>query len=330
LRNTYIDFLKGCLIFLVILGHSLQYSTYYDVNSFWTNKTFIAIYTFHMPLFIGVSGYLFTLPKNYTSFFKILYNKVPRLMLPVFSWAVLYMVLVNVTDISSINLYKVLHIFVNSLWFVWVLLACILTVLFGSYLRYGYIFYVIFIFIAFEYIEYWFFNEYLYLLPFFILGMKFKDFKLDINHKLIVALANKTVISIMAIYAVLSIQLWSYDDFIYNSNVDFKNTFLYIFRFFTAINNSILFIIFTRFIVKKLPVFLKNGVIEIGAKSLVLYALSSYIQPKIKPMFELTSNTGSAVFYSIILSIVVSLCFLFVARFVFKFKLSKFLFIGKS
>lgn len=330
MRNTYIDFLKGCLIFLVILGHSLQYSTYNEVNSFWANKTFIAIYTFHMPLFIGVSGYLFALPKNYTSFFKVLYDKVPRLMLPVFSWAVLYIVLVNVLAISTVDFYKVIHIFVNSLWFVWVLLACILTVLFGNYFRFGYIFYIIFVFIAFEYIEYWFFNEYLYLLPFFILGIKYKYLKLDINTKLTGVLANKTVITIMSVYAILSIQIWSYDDFIYNSNVDFENTFLYIFRFFTAINNSILFIIFTRFIDTRLLVFLKNVIIDMGAKSLVLYALSSYIQPKIKPIFEVNNYVGLEVFYSILLSVGVSFCFLFVARFVFKFKISKFLFIGKS
>ena len=50
-RNANIDFLKGILILLVILGHILPGSIRHNLPRY-------AIYSFHMPLFIGICGYL--------------------------------------------------------------------------------------------------------------------------------------------------------------------------------------------------------------------------------------------------------------------------------
>ena len=57
-KNQNIDILKGVAIFLVVFGHCIQYCSqgYFD---FFENKVFIFIYTFHMPLFMLISGYLF-------------------------------------------------------------------------------------------------------------------------------------------------------------------------------------------------------------------------------------------------------------------------------
>ena len=50
--NNSIDFFKGTLIISVFLGHLIIGNI---------NDTFVRyfIYSFHMPLFIGISGYLF-------------------------------------------------------------------------------------------------------------------------------------------------------------------------------------------------------------------------------------------------------------------------------
>ncbi|PHX93183.1 MAG: hypothetical protein CK532_00540 [Flavobacteriales bacterium] len=54
LRN--IDGLKGVLLFLVIIGHVLQGKVDQHFGRY-------VIYSFHMPLFIGISGYLFSIEK---------------------------------------------------------------------------------------------------------------------------------------------------------------------------------------------------------------------------------------------------------------------------
>ena len=59
-RNEFIDILKGYAIILVVLGHSLQYGCgLLPNNQFFSNNIFKIIYTFHMPLFVLISGYLF-------------------------------------------------------------------------------------------------------------------------------------------------------------------------------------------------------------------------------------------------------------------------------
>ncbi|WP_347299688.1 acyltransferase family protein, partial [Clostridium perfringens] len=48
-RNLSFDFLKGFLILLVIVGHLLPGSADVGLRG--------AVYFFHMPLFLGVTGY---------------------------------------------------------------------------------------------------------------------------------------------------------------------------------------------------------------------------------------------------------------------------------
>jgi len=50
-RNRNIDGLKGFLIVMVILGHILQGKVLDNFGRY-------VIYSFHMPLFVGLSGYL--------------------------------------------------------------------------------------------------------------------------------------------------------------------------------------------------------------------------------------------------------------------------------
>ena len=57
----YIDGLKGFAIFLVVFAHVIAWS-YGDLDTFQTNIRaswlFWVVYSFHMPLFFAVSGYL--------------------------------------------------------------------------------------------------------------------------------------------------------------------------------------------------------------------------------------------------------------------------------
>lgn len=61
-RTNFIDFIKGIAIFLMLYGHSLQYGSGADFlqsGQYWENNVMKVIYSFHMPLFITISGYLF-------------------------------------------------------------------------------------------------------------------------------------------------------------------------------------------------------------------------------------------------------------------------------
>ena len=58
-RETYWDTVKALLIFLVILGHVVQFFMYHDSENldFWGDPMFKGIYIFHMPLFMLISGF---------------------------------------------------------------------------------------------------------------------------------------------------------------------------------------------------------------------------------------------------------------------------------
>lgn len=80
-RDLSFDVLKGILILLVVLGHAYSYE--YGSAACWHTHPFNFIYTFHMPLFIMVSGYFFSSCLK-RGFLDNLKNKSQRLMLPWF------------------------------------------------------------------------------------------------------------------------------------------------------------------------------------------------------------------------------------------------------
>ncbi|OAI24680.1 hypothetical protein A1351_17595, partial [Methylosinus sp. R-45379] len=57
-RDLGLDFIKGVLILLVVFGHSIQWIVHAGTEDYWADGLFKAIYLFHMPAFIAVSGYL--------------------------------------------------------------------------------------------------------------------------------------------------------------------------------------------------------------------------------------------------------------------------------
>lgn len=64
-RSEYLDFVKGTAIILVELGHCVQWGSgaaFLSSGLFFEDGLFRFIYSFHMPLFMLVSGYVFTGP----------------------------------------------------------------------------------------------------------------------------------------------------------------------------------------------------------------------------------------------------------------------------
>lgn len=98
-----IDYLKGILIIFVILGHVIQGEI---------NKSLVRhmIYFFHMPLFIGISGYLFNIEELNKNFLKGIKKFVHRLILPWIGAVVLYTFLLNIKEVTSGNFLIILII----------------------------------------------------------------------------------------------------------------------------------------------------------------------------------------------------------------------------
>lgn len=112
-----IDFVKGLLIVFVILGHVLQGSLSENFSRYF-------IYSFHMPLFIGISGYLINLERLQSSTFSSVFKKyLKRVIIP---WAIAiigFMLILNFHHLAELSfksmLGKILRSFISPYYHLW-------------------------------------------------------------------------------------------------------------------------------------------------------------------------------------------------------------------
>lgn len=127
-RNDYIDFIKGVAILLVLVGHAIQYcygAEYFLQGAYFGNPIFKFIYTFHMPLFMAVSGYLLQQTLNHRTEQEVAKRRLRQLGLPILSFGILAFAIkwaVHPT-FGMIGCAKELFsTVVGNLWFLWALL----------------------------------------------------------------------------------------------------------------------------------------------------------------------------------------------------------------
>ena len=82
-RIFYVDALKCFVIFCVVYGHTLQWTCPGD--AYFDDIVFSFIYSFHMPLFMTISGFFIGKTLNY-SFLSFLKHRARQLILPVLSF----------------------------------------------------------------------------------------------------------------------------------------------------------------------------------------------------------------------------------------------------
>lgn len=117
-RLVWVDSLKGILMLLVVLGHSIQFILG-DACS--DNYLWNLIYSFHMPAFIAVSGFVCYKPKYYSGKGSkdFIFRRLKQLIVPFILWSLLR-ILANppysIMDIVSVFLHPD-----GGYWFLWVL-----------------------------------------------------------------------------------------------------------------------------------------------------------------------------------------------------------------
>lgn len=117
-RNHNIDALKGFTILLVLLGHSIQI---HDAN-FDNNLIFRIIYSFHMPMFMFLSGFILLTQLGYTfpGYFK---KNAVRLVLPFLVWYLIsYFIHGFYKNINpAFYFFGLMKSPDRGLWFLWIL-----------------------------------------------------------------------------------------------------------------------------------------------------------------------------------------------------------------
>lgn len=181
-RNAYLDCIRGFAIILVVLGHEIQTgsgSEFFQTEAFFQDPLFQMIYSFHMPLFIVLSGYLFAASVKNHSFSENIRTRFSKVLIPAAVWACaarLFPWIYNIwlygagnskVDISSLPGNFVFWV-LNDFWFLWSIFYCsIITLLINRYFKDSPVAYItIFVFLLFS--NDFTFANHKYMFPYFV------------------------------------------------------------------------------------------------------------------------------------------------------------------
>lgn len=121
-RNQLLDVAKGVAIILVVWGHALQQYSGLDQHTtinLWMERFLIS---FHMPLFMLISGYLFYFSLQRHTESDIVKVRFRMFILPIFTMSVIRFLRHNLKHFSLSSLWDFPLTLPNTLWFFWAML----------------------------------------------------------------------------------------------------------------------------------------------------------------------------------------------------------------
>lgn len=333
MRNEYIDFMKGKLIFLVVLGHSIQYSIYSNEFVLFSDPLFIFIYSFHMPMFILISGYLYFF-SQVEEWWK-LFGKIRTLFIPIFSVISIYFLFKSLLSGVNYSFYDFLFTLTHSLWFLWVLMGILIARYLFSltsslFLRFlsprvslliNSAFYGSSIYIITNFWGWWFVSEFIYLLPFFIIGELIAIYmqKRKFNKKILMLMLTAGGIG------VLMLMFWKTEYYIYQDKLGSFDLSIYLYRMLAGVGLCSLFFVFSHYCFILLKKEITRFIALLGTSSLFIYILSSFIQPKFIGLY----NSNFNILFSLAISLLFVVVFLLSSILVQRNKVTHYMFFGR-
>lgn len=189
-KIKWLSILQGWSMLLVVIGHVVLTDNMFDNNYPLSSYIYCIIYSFHMPLFIFISGWLlnYTCIKKNRPYIKMIKSKAERLLIPFYTFTIITMVIKIILSSfvkHPINSNELINTFIlyssnplKALWFIVVLFIMLLGYpiyvwMIKSKLREA-IMLLIALYIYFfapNDIYLFFFNKFKYLYFFFLLGI---------------------------------------------------------------------------------------------------------------------------------------------------------------
>ena len=207
-RIAYWDIAKAIAIFCVVWGHCLQNMTS-DTNYWLSDTLWKFIYSFHIPLFMIISGYF-----AYGSLFKpisqTIKKKIVQLLVPSVAWYIVISIIAMVfnRELNVQRLSDIVGALPFSLWFLKSLFMCYIITLIGVGLyrwrRWSFMLYMIMIFGLGEWLNY---VSTIAMLPFFIAGLGLRIHKKFLLKKNIVSIGG------FMIAFILMLAIWDSSDY---------------------------------------------------------------------------------------------------------------------
>lgn len=185
-RDISIDNIKAFAIFLVVLGHSLQYiknDFFWGADKEYENYLFRCIYMFHMPLFVFLSGIYH---KNNLPFVNFFVKNINRFIIPMIFWSLIGIIFDYFFISNEISLKRYIDVFMLGWWFIWCIVECRFTLYLFCQFKFVWmkILFLLFIYIVLPYFPIPRMNLFLSLFPFYFLAYYIYKNKNVVYHSL--------------------------------------------------------------------------------------------------------------------------------------------------
>lgn len=345
-RNIYLDIVKAVTIILVVFGHCIQYGSgsEYLSGAFFGNPIFIFIYSFHMPLFMLVSGYLFAYSAKQideeNGWIRLIRKKATQLLVPLLclglaslGFALCKLIIKGNTD--EINLIwfvkRFISGFINGPWFLWAIWWCSLLIIVARrFLKDSPIVYILVLLVTFVIPDYYGLSLYKFMYPFYVLAYFFNTYELE--KKLKIFYMNKIVIGITIVIFAVLLALYNIDTYIYTSGYSLlgKNVLSQVYndclRFAVGLFGSVSILYVLCPLSKMLKGKLLDAMTYIGQNTLGIYLISGYLNRGLARL--VSSMDGINYIYTIMEAICIMLLSLGINALLKRWKITNILFLG--
>lgn len=300
-RIAYWDFVKFIAIYLVVWGHAL----YYFDHTHRLGKNLVdLIYSFHMPLFMVVSGYFFqsSLKLNLKQFLS---KKFRQLIVPVVSWTVLTCVYYHL----FVHNPQYQEEIIGNSWFLKTLFACylVLYLLKKNGIRNRFLLVIVFLFFIIPHFSFLQFN---WLFPFFVIGYLLR------NHQNFFSNNSYAVWVVMVVILFFICEWFDISRNAIDFNYVISNFIDLLLRFLFSISLVMAVIFICKSVCNKESYILSRCAI-IGQYTLGIYVMQSLILEKVISRYVDFSNMNVYLF-NIVFTPIVSLLIVFVLTFVIR------------
>lgn len=285
MRIELFDITKGILMILVILGHGMQYlygDDYSAGGAFFNEPLYKCIYSFHMPLFMMISGYFYFVSLS-KGFRYVLKSRVSSILIPYATYFVIYLFLSYVLKIVYWGGW--FSAIVNVFWFLPSLfLNCIIVMICRGIIKKSNISNVVLlcVCILLLFVKSYLPATYIFMLYCFITGyyIRFITIKHEIN---INKLKNTSSLVFSIMILLFCFASFNYETFIYTSGtcifkegyIDYNMVIIDIKRYLIGILGSLSFMYLIWYKRKTLNRIVVRYLVRISEYSIGMYCISN-------------------------------------------------------
>lgn len=335
-RNRKIDFIRAFAIITVVIGHSIQFGSGPAYNCL-EDYVFRFIYSFHMPLFMLLSGYLFYQTLNRHSFPENVRSRFTTLFIPIIMWNIVPFIMYTYHDRPHTFRYlfkTYLSTMMGNSWFLWAIFYCSFAVLIvNRFFKDSMIIYFFGLILTFVITDSRNLSLYKFMYPYFIIGYFYHKNSEKIREKFNTSLEGwKLLLAVMFIFAFL-LCFFNNDSYIYTTGYTLlgKKIFVQlgidIYRFLIGFFGSIFIIMLLLKVFPRLSNKIIKAFSVIGINSLGIYMISGLIFQYILPVLT-AGFTGVNYLLVIVEAAIILALSLLITLLLKKFSVTNMLFFG--